>query len=297
MITEIHLRTQAEIRTNVKNRLRDSTSERWKTTPVDEVYMAMNEAIVNWGSRVRTPFVYTITNGLTPGTWDYSIPSYVVQPMDLQQRYWPGMQDWGINISSVSEMWIDVPAWELTPDGDGTQTLHLGAYPYAEDARIVYWPMQSPVPVATSTTYLAAGGISSSSATTLTLDTAVVVADNGYVKIDEEWIQYRGTTNTSGVMTLDNLVRGIKNTTATTHDASTVVYWGIAVHDPALYQQLLYQTLATLHSLFVTAPSPTDTEHYMNQARMYMQLANEQWRNIVPMRQPKQRLSRGALAL
>jgi hypothetical protein len=297
MITEIHLRTQAEIRTNVKNRLRDSTSERWKTTPVDEVYMAMNEAIVNWGPRVRTPFVYTITNGLIPGTWDYSIPSYVVQPMDLQQRYWPGMQDWGINVSSVSEMWIDVPAWELSPDGDGTQTLHLGAYPYAEDARIVYWPMQSQVPVATSTTILSSS-ISSSSATTLTLDVAVDVADNGYVKIDYEWMKYSGVTRESDeTMTLTNLVRGFYNTTATTHSSNAVVYWGIAVHDPALYQQLLYQTLATLHSLFVTAPSPTDTEHYMNQARMYMQLANEQWRNITPMRQPKQRLSRGALAL
>jgi hypothetical protein len=297
MNTEIHLRTQAEIRTLIKNRLRDPNSERWKLTPVDEVYMAMNEAIVNWGPRVRTPFVYTLTSGLTPGTWDYSIPSYVVQPMDVQQRYWPGMQDWGINISSVSEMWINVEGWTLSPDGDGTQTLHLGAYPYAEDARIVYWPMQSQVPVSTATTFLSTD-ISSSSATTLTLDAAVDVADNGYVKIDLEWMQYRGVTrNSDETMTLNNLVRGIYNTTATTHSSQPTVYWGIAVHDPALYQQLLYQSLATLFSLHITAPSPTDTEHYMNQARMYLQLADEQWRKFIPMRQPKQRLSRGALAL
>lgn len=285
------LETQVDVLTQVRQRIRDTANRRWTQT---EVYNAINDGLRKWQTRVLIPFVYTLTDGLDFATYTYALPWYVVPPLNVEFRrliYLDGLQ---VQFSDVEYTYQEVPAWRLEPDGSGGQVLRLEISPFDADARVIWWAVNGPVPLTVPTL---SANITTTTATTCTIAATPIIGNAGYVKIDSEWMQYSGYTQTSSTTTLQNLVRGVNGTTAATHTSATSVYWGIAAHRLDLFTQLYEEVLAGLHNLFLQDASPKETEHHTFQVRYHQQIADEYWKMYVPNRPAQMKLSRAGIGL
>jgi len=184
---------------------------------------------------------------------------------------------------------VDVPGWHVEPDGLGGQKIRLDTNPWPFAARIIYWAVNGPLPTALA----ALSADVTSTATSLSISSKPTIAPNGYVCIDQEWMEYSGYTVDSATQTtLLNLDRGLNGTTATTHTAATSVYWGLGVLREDLWTQLEQQAIANLHGLFLTNAAPQETQAHIFQVRYYEQLAEEFWKGYVPPSAPAYQLGR-----
>jgi hypothetical protein len=273
MITEIL--TQAELQTRLKRMMRDTQHERYSSV---ETYDAINSALQKWGPRVLIPYVYTLADW-DSNTREYELPTYVHQPLDAQFKLHDELT------------WQSFPAYDVQADGSGDNLLALAFFPPNADARVVWWGRNSPVPttLATLSNQIVAAD------TTMQVTGVLDVADAGYVKIDFEWIQYAGRVKGSGVTVFSNLQRGCFDTTAATHNSSTTMYWGVAVHRADLYEQLFHQACAYLFGLFLTEGSAQEREQHQFNMRWHQQEAHECWKLYTPSHSPKFILSREAI--
>jgi hypothetical protein len=285
------LRTQSEILQTIKNIMRDTANNRWTA---NEIYTAINQSLDKWSNRVRVPYLYTITDGFETSTHEYTLPYYVRPPLDVQQKRYTGVSvgDLQLDLDTGSHTWIDVPAWELEPDGAGGQTLRLGILPYEVDGRVIWWGANGHVPLSVPNTSAA---ITTTTATSLTLTGVPNIGNAGFVKIDQEIIAYAGKSQSATITTLSNLVRGYAGTTAATHLITTPCYWMVAAHREDLFTQLADQSRAYLYSLFLTDAAPREIEHHTFQMRYWQQSADEFWKRYTPNRSPRMRLSREVL--
>lgn len=272
----IHALTQTELLNRTERRQRDTTNKRWTDA---EIYEAINDSIEAWGQRVLSPYVYTLTDGLESDSREYTLPQYVHSPMDLQIRV-PG-----------EEMWTAITSFHVLPDSGTGQLLNLGYSPPNAEARIVWWGRNSIVP----TTVPTLSSTIDADDTSLTVNAAIDIADAGFIKIEQEWIQYAGKVVGASTTTLSNLVRGVFGTTAAGHNSATAVNWGTTVHRQDLFQQLRYQVSANLHALFLTDASSSEKETHQWAMRYWQQKADEYWRTYTPARSPKFRLSRESI--
>lgn len=283
-----YLKTQAEFVQQIKARMRDTTSARWTAA---EIYNAINDGVGMWGPRVVVPFLYTLPGGFALGDFDYSLPWYISGNVSVQQKRvvsvgLDGRPLYGLN--SPVTTWVDVPGFDLEPDGAGGQVLRLAAEPWAVEGRVIWWAQNGPVPgtvQALKTSILATD-------TSLTITGQPTIGPAGFVKIELEWMQYAGYTQSGTDTTLTNLIRGVNGTTAAPHTAPVNVYWGLAVLRQDLYQQLFNQIYASLHTLFLTNAAPAETQNHIFQVRWHKQLADEFWRGYVPPVGPKLQLTR-----
>lgn len=282
-----YLYTQSELVDRVAQRARDTGFKRFRRT---EMYNAINDAIERWGRRVLVPHLYTMPNGWTADDYDYTLPDYITPPLDVQQE--KTVLDSSLSLADgTATTWVDIPAWNLEPDGSGNQVLRLARSPYTADGRIIWWGVNGPLPTSSQTLN---AGITATSSSLVVAGTPHI-GNSGYVKIDAEWIGYAGVTPGASTTTLSNLVRGVNDTTAATHNSATSVLWGVAAHRQDLFVQLQDQITALLHSLYLNNAAPQEIEHHTFQMRYYQQLADEFWRRYTPARAPKLVLSRHAL--
>lgn len=285
------LETQADVLTQVRQRVRDTANRRWSQT---EVYNAVNDSLRKWSTKVFTPFIYTLPDGFDIATYTYALPWYITPPIDVETRrliYLDGLQ---IQFADTEYTYQDVPAYRIESDGSGGQTLRLEIQPYDADARVIWWGTNGPVPLTVPTLN---ANITTTTATTCTIGATPIIGPSGYIKIDDEWMQYSGYTQASSTTTLQNLIRGVNGTTAATHTSGTSVYWGIAAHRVDLFTQLYEDTLAAMHNLFLQDASPKEIEHHTFQVRYHQQVADEFWRKYTPNRPPKMRLSRAGIGM
>jgi hypothetical protein len=242
------------------------------------------------------PYIYTITNGFTAGTYEYTLPWYIRQPMDVQQKITVLFNTAGLPVQftdSTSLTWADVPAWELEPDGSGGQKLRLGINAWANEARVIWWAENSRLPQSVPTL---SAGIGTTD-TSLTIASKPTIGPAGFVKVDDEWIGYAGYTVSTSTTTLTNLDRGLNGTAAASHSLGASVPWGVAAMREDLFYQLANQVYANLHNLFLTNSAPQETQNHIFQVRFYQQMADEYWARFVPTRHPKVRLSRKGIGL
>lgn len=289
------IRDQRTLIEGIKKRLRDPGQERWED---GEAYRALNDSVAMWAGRVSSPYIYTITGGLLPNVQEYTIPDYVTGPLEVQRkshRYWAQYE---VLLADADYVWATLNGWELerASDGDG-QTLRIPVTTSVfsrttEEARVIWQAENGLVPDEIMVLDDAIGA----SAATLDIADMPEVSKFGYLKIDNELIQYSDyTIDSAGLATLTGLVRGVSNTTAAAHSADAEVYFCIAAPDASLFQQLQFQMMASLNSLYITESSATETQHYQWAMRWYQQKADEFWEGFIPLMETKMVLTRQAL--
>lgn len=291
MITLPFLKTQTELLQDMRRRMRDPDGARW---PDYEVYTGINDCLLTWHNRVTIPHIYTIPTGYVSGTVDYTLPSYIRGHIDPQQKryssYWPNVSGIGLE----AETWVDVQGFTVEPDGAGGQKLRLEFSPVTDDARIVWWSHNGPIPL----TAPALNAQIDSDDTSLVLSTAVTDIDQaGYIKIDSEWLHYSGVSYGTSTTTLSNLLRGVNSTTAATHNSSTTVSWGIGCHRSDLFYQLYCWVRGYLHGLYLTDGAESEKAQHERQALYWTNEAKAFWRGYVPNRKPKMRLGREVVGI
>lgn len=283
------LRAQSTLLADIEARLRDTANARWTEV---ELYRALSDALTRWSGRVSVPFIYELSGGWVNGTSVYALPDYMSRKIQPQRKVTtPYVNSGG---ASSMEMWADVLGWDVEPDGTGGQELRLqwneGTEGATTEGRILWWGEQGPLPTTPTTVQTQITAAS----TSLILGGIVDVGQSGYVYVDKEWIQYAGYTDNGTYTTLTNLVRGINNTTAATHNSAVSVYVGVAMPHRQLQEQLLHQAMANAFAYGLIDVNETERDRYERNMGYYQQLADEFWMRWMP-NSPQIRLSRRAI--
>lgn len=163
---------------------------------------SLNLLTIEWANRGIN--MWTIEPGqinLNQGQIMYALPTDTIDLLDMVTRTGTGQNQQDININRISEStYITIPNKNAT------------------GRPIQVWlnrqsGQENPTTITLNETLTATD-------TTITLSSTVGLAQFGFIKIDNETIQYGGV---SGV-TITDCVRGVNNTTATTHTTTTKIY-------------------------------------------------------------------------
>ena len=280
------LRAQSTLKDAIEARLRDTANARFSEP---EIYNALSDAVLRWSGRVFVPHVYTVSGGWDAGIYEYTLPAYLGRRMQPQRK---------VAVPYVSEsasqqyVWADVLGWTVEPNATGGQTLRLqyneGNIGVVADGRILYWGENGPLPSTVPTLQTTM----TSSVTSLILSTLLPVGQSGFVYVEQEWMEYAGCSHGTAYTTLTNLVRGVGGTTAASHSSAVSVYFGVALPDLRLFENLYPQALANVYAYGLTATNDTDRERHERNWRIQQQLADEFWRMWTPNVAPRIKLSR-----
>lgn len=272
----LFVRSRSQLLADIEALQRDTSNARWSEA---EIVRAINRGVLDWGDRVLVPDVYTITATFGPNESEYTLPAYVQEPIDVQYQI------------ANEDFWYDLPSYRVLPRSGTARVLSLDYYPPSGTARVIWWLRNGQLPL---TAPALSSGISASD-TSLTVNAAVDVGESGFVKIDQEWIRYRGITPGSSTTVLTNLVRGEFGTTAASHLSSATVDWGVAAHRADIFTaQLFHAVVSFLHDYYMTDAGNTEKEIHQWVSRRAEQRAEAYWRRWTPARPPKATLSRQA---
>jgi hypothetical protein len=163
---------------------------------------SLNLLTIEWANRGIN--MWTIEPGqinLNQGQIMYALPTDTIDLLDMVTRTGTGQNQQDININRISEStYITIPNKNAT------------------GRPIQVWlnrqsGQENPTTITLNETLTATD-------TTITLSSTVGLAQFGFIKIDNETIQYGGV---SGV-TITDCVRGVNNTTAAAHTTATKIY-------------------------------------------------------------------------
>jgi hypothetical protein len=163
---------------------------------------SLNLLTIEWANRGIN--MWTIEPGqinLNQGQIMYALPTDTIDLLDMVTRTGTGQNQQDININRISEStYITIPNKNAT------------------GRPIQVWlnrqsGQENPTTITLNETLTATD-------TTITLSSTVGLAQFGFIKIDNETIQYGGV---SGV-TITDCIRGVNNTTAAAHTTSTKIF-------------------------------------------------------------------------
>jgi len=235
------------------------------------IYRAISDTIAEWGSRVTVPYLYTLSDGFTSNDFDYTLPDWVRPPIEVEwQETLPGLLPIQSGVDNLATQWVSAPSYSLEPDGLGGSVLRLELSPYTTPSRVLFHAPNGQLPSAPPVL----GSSPDDDDTTLSVSGLPEIADVGYIKIDDEWMQYAGVSRSTDTV-LQNLVRGLRGTSAASHTAGVTVYWGVALPEQQLLVPLYDGVQAKLHELYLTDSSIQDKTQHFDFARYYRQVAME----------------------
>jgi len=163
---------------------------------------SLNLMTIEWANRGIN--LWTVEPGqinLTQNRFMYPLPTDTIDLLDMVTRTGTGQNQQDININRISEStYITIPNKNAT------------------GRPIQVWinrqsGQENPTTITLNETLTATD-------TTITLSSTVGLAQFGFIKIDNETIQYGGV---SGV-TITDCIRGVNNTTAAAHTTATKIY-------------------------------------------------------------------------
>jgi hypothetical protein len=171
---------------------------------------SLNLLTIEWANRGIN--LWTVEPGqinLNQGQIMYALPTDTIDLLDMVTRTGTGSNQQDININRISEStYITIPNKNAT--GRPIQ-VWINRQSGQENPTDLY-----------------TDGAVTSTATTINLTSIVGLAQFGFIRLDNETIQYGGlTTTTSGATTyyqLTGCIRGVNNTTAATHTTATRVF-------------------------------------------------------------------------
>lgn len=298
MRTNVFLKTQQTILADVKARMDDSGSA---LATDAQYYLAINEAIRMWGSRVTLPRYYSLPTGFISGTYEYSLPSYINPPFRIQVKsHVYSYESLPVSEGDTNVTWHDIAGYDVEPNSAGGWNLRLPTTPYTGDARILYFAENGPINTLTPYTGAVVTATISSSATTgnvLWTTTEPEIGETGYFKIESEWISYAGVDRDLGGSAVtsvhSNLVRGLYDSTAASHTTTTAVSIGVAVDDQRLWVQLYDYVAAYIHGFQLHKATTEDASRHEKLMSYFQQKADNFWRmsGYVGQRRPRMLLT------
>lgn len=284
-----HLRTQDELKLDIRTRMRDGSAARWTNA---EIYAAINDCLLSWDGRVSVPHLYEVPGGWIAGQTDYSLPAYIRGPIDPLQKTYSSQWLHLSGVTSDANTWVGMQAFDVFPDGAGGQVLRLQFSPMADEGQIVWWMANGPIPTTLPTL---ADDVAIDATSLEIADADLMIADAGYIRISYEWMHYSGVTRTDTGTTLNNLIRGLNSQAAEAHAAAGTIQWGIGVHRQDLWGQMMDHVVSFLHGLYLTNAAEQERTSHERLSVYYAQKAQEFWRRYTPARSPQIRLGRGAV--
>lgn len=269
---DLHLKAQSELVADCQAFLNDTGITLATATQYKE---AVNFAIRLWANRVIVPNRYTLS--FATGTYDYALPRYIRPPFTVKILTTTiGLYD-SVAPAPTSDMAYQVVT-NYTVDSDGNDgfTLRLGSIPYAQTGYILYYMENTVLPVGSPTVTTTIQ--STDTSVTITLANMPEVNDNGFVKIDNEWMAYNGISRTATGFVLSNLVRAYWETAAASHTSTTAVSFGVGVDRPGLWNQLYNQAAAYVHQLNVQKSTGEDSTRHQQLMSYHQGIADNWWR-------------------
>jgi hypothetical protein len=277
---EVYLRDQATILADVRARLRDGNSERWTDA---EIYRCVNDALLTWHGRVSVPHVIDVAGGWQAGVYEYSLPNYCnaasVQPqMKVNSGY-----DYLNTYIGNADTWVDIPGWTIEPTANNGRKLRFDISPYSSEGRILWYGVNGPLPVTVPVVY----GSVTTADEIIILNGAIDCFDYGWVKVNNEWIQYRGMSREGLFTQLTGCVRSQNSGGVGAHGNGNSVYFCVAMPKLDLYRVLLDQTFVYMNEMYLSNAAPKETQHHQEMIGFYEARIKSFWRTWMPVRGPR----------
>lgn len=292
MRTSLFLKTGAELLALFEARVKDTGNA---IATEAQITAGLSEGVQMWANRVLTPRFYALTGGFTHAVYEYTLPNYVRPPFLVQIRSSTyGLID-GVRVEAEdSYTWRTIGGYSVEPTATGGWQIRLPVSPRTDDARILWWAENGPLPATNPT--LTASIDADDTSIALTVSGSPDLPQSGYFKVDSEWIGYGGLTRTSATSyTATNCVRGLYETTAASHNISTAVNWGVAADDQRLWVQLMDYVTAYVHAMQLHKSTTEDMSRHEKLMSYYQAKADNFWRKegYVSQRRPKLNLTTG----
>lgn len=278
------LRTVKSILEDVQYELNDTSASKW---PVANLHRAYNRAILKWGVRLNIPALYTGISSWVSGTYDYTLPDWIrpdtIRPQLRRPAY---LLDGTSPPESMDDTWADIVNFSVEPLGSGGWNLRLGFSPPSVDARIIHLvnPGRIPYPSGSNYHFVPTTPYVSNTGTSIAIASQFDAARQGWVLAEDtvglelEWIQYNGLTRAQASTTLLNCVRGLAGTTATTQDANTKLYWGVALEREEDADGLMHSICAAAHRQYLGNTSSQNQNYHQQMVTYHEGAAREAMR-------------------
>lgn len=258
--------------------VRDTSHARWSLA---EKWSAINHVVNECSTRVRFPVPYDLS--LVVGTNSYALPDWA---MDL-----PGElllysdDDYTSGVTASYERWNRAGLWSLRTDD--TAGVMLDVRPrWDSSAQYIAWASNPVMPQGTFTvSSLDADG---TSLTVTTAETDYEFGNVGFIKLDNEWILYRGVNAAGypGTLILQSLVRAQDGTAAATHSDATL-YWGFWYDQAKLRTVMRLIAVSYLMNLPIINAASQELAHFQWNLRWATQETMTFWRRYQPGRSPR----------
>lgn len=258
----LHLMTRTALIDRLRILLRDTGDERWSDT---EFEAAINQALSTWIGRVSVPLVYS--QQFTLDVYEYALPDYIRGVVHPQWQ-----DDGGV--------WHDYTAYTMHTDGAGGFVLQMLENPGTYTGRLFHYFANGQLPMGAVTL----GADLASDGTEAALSSADLPYQ-GYLKIGNEWLQFAGVER-GATGTVQNLVRGVYDTTAASHSSGAAVEFGIAMPELSLVDQMADQVAANLHRMYLSDGSAQDRAAHERMVAYHDARAERFWRQWIP-RKPR----------
>lgn len=276
----LYLRTYTQVLADVRSRMRDTSAsnKRWSDA---EILNAINDSLRSWHGRVSIPALYKPVNfRWSSNVYEYDLPVWMGEGDIVPQMERIVDIEFVGSLAHGAETWVDLPGWTVEPSSTGGRKLRFSQPPPDAVARILYWFQPGQI----AANEILSGAIDSASTSLSGTSTVDMVGQSGYIKIEQEYLQYSGVVTASGSFTLSNLVHSLLDSSGTSHTNPAAIEFCVAVPKEDLWGQLYDQVAMHLHRLFFANASPQERDMHGQMISLYENRIRDFWRRWIPVR-------------
>lgn len=279
-------KSQTDMLAQIRLDLMDEDGNLWQDP---HIYRALNMAIESLAGRVLIPKVYAIPDSFSYSAYTYTIPPYVGKNFVVQAQT--------TGVMSEYYNWYDVTGWTVESSGNES-LLRISIPPYSASGRILWYGENSSFPLDIPTLDAASYADDDSE---ITLDSVPDgISPTGYIRVEDEVMFYAGVSRETNSVTLQNLTRGLLDTSAAAHAGTELsVAWMLVVDDARLWEFVTDRAIAHLHNMRLHRGTQEDRLHHEKMMGYHMQRADGFWRRTgyVPAVGPRVKLGNKGVLL
>ena len=266
----LHVRTLTDIKDDLDDTL-EAAATNW--TP-QRFRRALNRAIREISNKVLIPTTYTLATAWDADTFAYVLPAWI--DTNALEAEWQSATD--------PQNWHALHSFTIERGTDGLNYIRFQSAPFDATARLRYWHANGVAPI---TDPLLNAQIAADATSLVTKTKVTGIEPEGFIRIEDEYIQYAGVTQGASTTTLSGLIRGVAATTAAIHAADAQINWAIAVDEPIVFTAIEYFTLTALHEMYLNESAARKKRHHQEMIAYYKNAADVIMKQYVPAVSPR----------
>ena len=249
----------SSLATEISERMRTGSTGEWTQR---EVLQAITDALSTWAGRVKVLFAETVP---VSSSGVVEVPYYVGTAR---------FSDWQSVIANGKLVSLS----KVQRATDGGRSAYI-AVPGGTTEVVITWLEEASCLL--PSVQMSLSSELSDDGNMLTVSPGPILSHCGFVKIDDEYMSYQGLSYNGASLSLLNLGRGLRGSSAATHVSGSALDICVPIPSFVLFSHLVEKVRANLHALPLNVTSIEEREAHTLVMRYSQQLADEAWSTYV----------------